>query len=320
MKTILLSRVADSFYWLGRYVERAENTARLLIGSANLALDLPRRSRLDWGSLVAITGAQAAFDAGRHNPTEMGVMRFLIADMDNPGSIRSSIVAARENLRRTRDRVPREVTEALNRLHALVAEGGEGAIRRTAARHAFLHEVVDRCQILRGYLGGTMSHGLGYRFIRCGRLLERADMTTRIMDVRLDDLLPDEAGLPPAFEAIQWMAVLRSLSAYQMYRREMHGTVRGRQVIEFLFLSPDFPRSLQYCINGTGHCVRQFPNHEGVIDAIDALLAHIGSLKTQALSADDNKLRRTIDELQVEINGIHGLIARTYLTPHVIEQ
>lgn len=310
----LLSRVGETFYWFGRYVERAENTARLILAYSNLALDLPRRSRLEWVSMVDITGASENFADSAHNPTELGVMRFMIADPDNPGSIRSSLKLARENLRITRDRVPREVSEAMNALYAVMADESEGAIRRTAARHAFLRNVINHCQIVRGYLGGAMSHGLGYQFIRAGRMLERADMTTRIMDVRMEALLPDEADLPAAFDALQWMAVLRSLSAYQMYRREHHGPVKARYVIDFLLNEEQFPRAVQSCVVQTYRCISRLPRSEEPLATIRALLDKLQNLRSSVLSSDKQMLRITMDDLQQDIHTMHNTIARTYFS------
>lgn len=311
----LLSRVANHFYWFGRYVERAENTARLIIAYANLALDLPRSSRLEWYSLVETTGSDAAFHKAAHKPTELGVMRFLIEDRENPGSIVSSLRFARENLRSTRDRVPREVSESMNLLYGFVHDRSDTAIRRTAERYEVLRGVVDRCQLVRGYIGGTMTHGLGYQFIRTGRMLERADMTTRIMDVRLDDLLPAGAELPPAFDALQWMAVLRSLSAYQMYRRQSHGAVRARSVIDFLLLQEDFPRSVSYCLTKLRSGLSTLPRSELAVATVSALGGQVAGLRGAVLSSDAEALRAAIDELQRALNGVHGVIERTYFLP-----
>lgn len=312
----LLSRVAESFYWLGRYVERAENTARLVMAYSNMALDLPRRSKLDWCSIVEITGALELFEASSQNPTEPGVLRFMISDPGNPGSIVASLNAARSNLRRTRDRVPREVSESMNALHNFVLDNGDGSVRRTSARHAFLRGVVDHCQMLRGYTGAAMSHNIGYRFIRVGRLLERADMTTRIMDVRYDDLVPTDSKLPPAFEAIQWVNVLRSLSAHQMYRRQMHGAVKARDVIDFLMLDPEFPRSVRYCLNQARSSMKTIPRNSDVSNALSALLEQVDSIKTGRLSAHNEALRDTIDDIQREISAIHAVIQRNYFMAH----
>jgi len=315
MKSNLLSRVGEHFYWFGRYVERAENTARLIIANANVALDLPRRSRLEWYSLVEITGSEPAFAESEHNPTELGVLRFLIADRRNPGSIASSLSAARENLRSTRDRVPREVSESVNTLYSFVNEHADGAIRRTSARFDLLRGVIDHCQIVRGYLAGTMSRGMGLRFIHSGQMLERADMTTRIMDVRLEDLLPDDVDLPPAAESLQWMAVLRSLSAYQMYRRYSPGIVKARSVFDFLLLDEQFPRSVVYCLQELRSSVAGMPRHTELLKELDRALAEVTELRGTVRSVDNARLHDTVDDLQREIHAVHSAISNVYFHP-----
>ncbi len=315
MKSNLLSRVGEHFYWFGRYVERAENTARLIIANANVALDLPRRSRMEWYSLVEITGSEPAFTESDHNPTELGVLRFLIADRTNPGSIASSLRAARENLRSTRDRVPREVSESVNTLYSFLNEHADGAIRRTSARFDLLRGVIDHCQIVRGYLAGTMSRGMGLRFIHSGQMLERADMTTRIMDVRLEDLLPDDVNLPPAAESLQWMAVLRSLSAYQMYRRYSPGIVKARSVFDFLLLDEQFPRSVVFSLQALRSSVAGLPRHDGVLKEIDRALAEVTELRGTVRSVDNARLHDTVDGLQREIHAVHSAISQVYFHP-----
>ncbi|MEN8720051.1 MAG: alpha-E domain-containing protein [Oceanococcaceae bacterium] len=319
MNAQLLSRVAEHFYWFGRYIERAENTARLIIANGNLALDLPGRARLDWYTLVETTSAQEAFASSGHNPTEPGVLRFLIADLNNPGSILSSLRYARENLRSMRDRVPREVAESMNVLYAVVSERSDGAIRRTSARFDLLRGVMDHCQIVRGYLAGTMSRGLGYRFIRSGQVLERADMTTRIMDVRVEDLLPDDHELPAVADALQWMAVLRSLSAYQMYRRHKPGAIKARHVIDFLLQDESFPRSVYSALSQFRDHAGQLPQPQDVLGAVDAALGDVSSLRAAVLSADNARLHTTLDQLQVTLLNVHAAMDRSYFDPQPME-
>ena len=315
----LLSRVADNLYWFGRYLERAENTARLILAYSNLTLDLPKRSKLEWYSLVQISGADEAFAQCAQKPTEFGVLRFMIDELNNPGSIRSSLRAARENLRSTRDRMPREVSESMNTLYGFMNSNADGSIRRTSARHAYLRGVVDHCQMLRGYMGAAMTQDLGYHFIRAGRQLERADMTTRIMDVRLEGLLPDDPDLPAAFGPLQWMAVLRSLSAFQMFRRAHRGPIRGREVIEFLLMDPLFPRSVQHSLGQVKNCVRHMPRHQAPLDCVDAVLQGLAAQKVSLLSANKSALRDTIDGLQSDLIGVHNVLAQTYFDLGVAE-
>lgn len=317
MKYSLLSRLAENLYWFGRYIERAENLARLVAANANLALDLPGRQRLDWYTLIESTGSEFAFEQSSHNPTELGIVRFLIADSQNPGSIVSSLRFARENLRTSRDRIPREVSEAMNKLYAVISTDADGAIRRTSARFELLRSVIDLCQQLRGYLNGTMSRGYGFHFIRCGQMLERADMTTRIMDVRLEDLVPEDQELPPAAEALQWMAVLRSLSAYQMYRRDRQGAIKARHVVRFLMLDELFPRSVMSSLNRFREFVAVLPRSNPILDDLDRIVDSISALRETMLSVENTQLHRTIDELQQDIQAIHGTIERTYFAPTI---
>ncbi len=309
---MMLSRIAERFYWFGRYLERAENTARLLLSYSDMVLDLPLRSRVGWYQLVEITGSEAAFNKRNKQSGETGVLHFLIDDPEHAGSIYNSVKYGRENLRTIRDRIPREMVEAMNELWAFAADESSGSVRRSAARMRFLRGVIDRCQTLRGHLRGSMCRNDAYYFICIGRMLERTDMTTRIMDVRVDDLLPDEVENLPAFDALQWMCVLRSLSAYQMYQREMHGRVRASEVIEFLFLSDSFPRSVQYAVSSARNLCEKLPRNQPVLAALDALLAHVGEFKTRALAQEPAALRRAIDVIQAEISDIDSLFSHNY--------
>ncbi len=309
---MMLSRIAERFYWFGRYLERAENTARLLLTYSDMVLDLPLKSRVNWFQLVEITGSQQSFEQHHRSAGEMVVLRFLIEDEVNPGSIQSSLKFARENLRTIRDRVPREMVESMNDLWAYVGSESPGSVRRSAARMRFLRGLIDRCQSLRGHIRGSMCRNDAFYFLAIGRMLERTDMTTRIMDVRVDDLLPDDVENLPAFDALQWMSVLRSLSAYQMYQREMHGQVKASAVIEFLFSNEIFPRSVYYALDSARSCARHLPRNLPLVAALDELLNHIGDFKTRLLASDPSSLRAAIDEIQAEISDIDRLLSHNY--------
>ena len=248
----MLSRVAENIYWLARYVERAENTARLVNVNANLLLDLPKGIAPGWAPLIAMTGSTEGYLKRHRDYGERAVLRFLIGDPDNPDSILNALQLARENCRTIRDIVPREAWEQINELHLFARDKvQEGLTKR--GRHGFLKQIVLGSQTITGLLAGTMNHDQGYHFLRMGRFLERADMTTRIVDVRSDNLLPDDTvGLRP-FDNVQWMSVLKSLTAYQMYRRSMQVRIRRRDVLRFLLRSPEFPRAVLHCVQ----CVEQ---------------------------------------------------------------
>ncbi|MFU8832311.1 MAG: alpha-E domain-containing protein, partial [Wenzhouxiangella sp.] len=211
----MLSRLAENLYWHGRYLERAEDLARLVNVNANLHLDLPGQLTPGWEPLVRIVGNPELFDELYEDKSERHVVRYMMADERNPGSLRATLEFARENLRSARDLLPREVWEQMNALY-LKGQDELPANLSKRRRHEFLRELILDCQQLAGTLLGTMSQDDAYSFILIGRYLERADMTTRIIDVRSASLLPELSGELTPFENIQWMSVLKSLTAYQM--------------------------------------------------------------------------------------------------------
>ncbi|MBT8147268.1 MAG: alpha-E domain-containing protein, partial [Gammaproteobacteria bacterium] len=217
----MLSRVAERVYWMARYLERAENTARLMNVYSNLLLDLPRGTKVGWHTLISIAGVQEEFDATGRTADERTVMRYLISEQ-NGMSLLSVLAMVRENARTTREIIPAEAFEQINNIYLFLKDNASGQISRSA-RNQLLEEVIIYCQQLDGLLAGCLSHNHVHRFIRMGRNVERADMTTRIVDVGssslLPDLMPDSATDDESTEPYQdtlWMNVLRSLSAYQM--------------------------------------------------------------------------------------------------------
>lgn len=309
----MLSGHAEAIYWLGRYVERAEDGARLANVHANLLLDLPRRYALGWAPLIAITGTSALFAELYREPSERNVVRFLVADEKNPGSILSSLGAARYNARLLRDLLPREAFEQLNVLWMRAKQDATGAVAKTR-RFEFLETVILGAQQLYGTLAGTMSHGYPHDFLQLGLMLERADMTTRIIDVRSANLLGDAGGngapdLAP-FSTIQWMSVLRSLSALQMYRQTVRAPVSHAGVLRFLLTDRLFPRSIRFCLDTLAATLRRLPRGAELARETAALAAQIDAVDFEAL--DREALHRYTDELQVGFGQVHDSISATY--------
>ncbi len=305
----MLSRVAHRIYWMARYVERAENTARLINVNTHLLLDLPRRATPGWEPLIEITGGEVLFHEIYSEPTERNVVRFLIGDAQNPGSILSSLVQARENARTIRDIIPREAWEQINGLYLSVKTGIQPALS-SRRRHDFLRELIMSVQQITGLLAGTMTHDHGYDFLRMGRNLERADMTTRIIDVRSADLLPSESGELSPFETIQWMSVLKSLTAYQMYRREVQGPVRRRAVLEFLFRSAKFPRAVYHCLGEVESCLHDLPRNDAPLRTLAHLQRTVQEAPLESLEQRD--LHTFIDGLQAGLAGLDHQVGATY--------
>jgi len=306
----MLSRVAEHLYWMARYLERAENTARLLNVNGSLILDLPKHARPGWASLIAITGADELFYKNYPSAAEGHVVKFMLADEDNPGSILSSIHSARENARTIRDIIPREAWEQINKLYLKARENLASGLS-PKWRYEFLREVILSVQQISGILDGAMSHDAGYEFMEIGRNLERADMTTRIIDVRSLNLSQEaEAEVLKPFENILWMSVLRSLTAYQMYRRHMQAAVKREAVLTFLFQNHQFPRSFRFCLDEVQSGLGRLPRSAPVLDALAPLQAQIEAATPESLG--QTELMQFIDALQIKLGGIHGAIGATY--------
>lgn len=305
----MLARVVENVYWLARYLERAENTARLVSVNTNLLLDLPSGFTLGWLPLVDITGNRSLFDARARRAEERDVVQFLIADRDNPGSIVSSLDMARENARTLRDVLP---TDAWGELSRLLMEFSEqlptGLSRRT--RFDFLKRSVLMSQTLTGVLEGTMSRNEAYTFMLLGRNLERTDMSSRIIDVRSAQLLPaDRCELRP-FDTIQWMSVLRSLSGYEMYRLGRHTRVNRTDVLEFVLRDGQFPRACLLCLRQIEQCLQGLPHNAAARNAVALACRFLTDAELAAL--DQSGLHELIDELQLHITAVHDTIACSY--------
>lgn len=315
---MLLARVAESMYWTGRYVERAECTARILIEHGNLHVDLPRGYEVGWEPLLVLTGTKGLFSTYHAEATEEDVIRFLVSDARNPGAIVVALDHARENLRTTRSLVPREAWEILHGLYLACAESVDDAVDRRT-RFRWLRRVIDESHKLAGLLAGAMSHDEAYGFLGIGRQLERADMTTRVLDVRAETLTPSaQAGYQP-FDNVQWMGTLRSVAAYQMYRRSLGAQVRASSAVRFLLQDQQFPRSVTHCLDQVSRFLKALPRAQGPLDATadtmlvvhEAPLPAIGRGGPQGALA----LHDVVDRVQLGLGRIHDEIEAVYFAP-----
>jgi uncharacterized alpha-E superfamily protein len=311
----MLSRVAQRLYWFGRYMERVENTARLINVNSNLLFDLPTGTRISWQSLVDITGSNENFLENHSKYDEKSVMHHLMADPTNPSSIVSCLNGARENVRTTREILPSEVWECINDLYMSVKEGiNEGLARKN--RFRILQEVIATSQQLAGVLSSIMSNNHGYDFIRIARNLERADMSTRIIDMGCANLLPnilDEQETADALtlhQSILWMHILISLSAYQMYRQHIQNRVSGPEVVRYILKDDEFPRAFMHCLSEIETCLLKLPHGERAAKLIQGV-----KLRTQNADIDkliDKGLHEFIDQLQVDLASLHTQIEENW--------
>ncbi|SIT66168.1 Uncharacterized conserved protein, Alpha-E superfamily [Ectothiorhodosinus mongolicus] len=311
----MLSRVAERLYWLARYLERAEGTARMVTAYNHLALDMPVADRLAWAGLVSITGSEDLFEARFSGYTEAKVIKFLLGDKDNPGSIMNSLSHARENVRTTRDLLPSEVWEAVNELH-LFARSNLDSGWTKRGRYHYLSQIRSRCQQITGMLAGTMSHDHAYHFIRLGRNLERADMTSRLLDVAAVSLLQEDEDKDAdgaGFEGLLWVNILKSLSASQMYRQHVRRGVNASDVLHFLFHDKAFPRAMAHALGEVESSLAQLPRN-------DVPLRMAIEIKRHALQSDIERLLEPktlhafIDEMQQEMAELHSLISETWFS------
>lgn len=307
----MLSRVAQRIYWMARYLERAENTARLINVNTHLLLDLPKGSTLGWAPLTEIMGSNDLFDELYTDASERNIIKFLSADLKNPSSITSCIYFARENARTIRDIIPVESWEAINELYDCVKEKLPNSLARKN-RFPLLRNVIEQVQMVSGIQAGTMLRGNGYHFLKLGRYLERADMTSRILDVRSENLLEQETGDLPPFEHIQWVSVLNSLSAYQSYRQQVRGVIRSSSVLQFLLRNHQFPRSFAHCMGEAKHCLNNLPHSHHIQKHVTRIIEQLDSLDMSKIK--DESLYILIDQLQVELATLDNEISEIYFS------
>jgi len=245
----MLSRSAENLYWMSRYIERAENAARVLDVSYRMSL-LPAaapKESLYWKPAIEIGNDPEAFKDQYGEASQSNVLRFTVLDRDNPSSIYSCIRAARENARAERTRISTEMWEALNETWLSVADLDVAKLNTWGIR-PFFDWVKGRSHLFRGVTVGTALQDDAFHFGRIGTFIERADSTARILDVKYHVLLPQSEDVGGAVDYYQWGALLRSVSAFRAYRTVYHREITPGRVAELLILDPAFPRSLNACL------------------------------------------------------------------------
>ena len=306
----MLSRVANSIYWLSRYTERAENVARFIDVNLQMMLDLPTGSRQQWEPLVIITGDDVAFAKRYDGATRENVIRFLTFDSENPNSIVSCLRSARENARSVRDAISPEMWEQINTYYLTINTAAYDR-RVLESPGGFFSEVKRVSALFDGLTDATMLHDEGWHFYRMGRLLERADKTSRLLDVKYFILLPSAAAVGTTLDDIQWAAVLRSASAFEMYRKR-HGPLAPERVIDFLLLDHEFPRSVNYCLtnaNESLHAISGTPI--GMFR--NTAEQHLGYVRAELAYNDVQQiiakgLHEFLDALQSKLNRVDQTI------------
>lgn len=311
----MLSRVAETLYWMSRYLERAEDMARIIAVNFQASLDAPYLSEaFMWEPLITITGDQDLFKSAFDNYNASTVTHFLMAHPDNPNAIVTCIERARENARGVREQISREMWEHLNRLYFQVKEYSIDAVARNP--YEFFSQVRNGSHLFQGVTDATMSHGEGWYFIQAGKNMERADKTTRILDVKYSALQASDVAEGSPLGTLQWIALLKSCSAFEPYRRA-HSHLVVWRIAEFLLLDTEFPRSVSCCLGQTRSALARIAETPARASnqadrAIGRLCAELEYLDIRDALSD---FHHYLDGLQSKMNHVGEAISHTYFDP-----
>ncbi|HVW07078.1 MAG TPA: alpha-E domain-containing protein [Bryobacteraceae bacterium] len=309
----LLSRVADAVYWMARYIERAENVARYIGVNLNLQLDLPGDPSQHWQSLIDTSGDTEAFKERYGLATQHNVIGFLTFDAGNPNSIFSCLRAARENARSIRETISSAMWEQVNEMYLQISARQLPGPERLPE---FYRQLRLASHLFQGVTDATMSHNEAWHFARLGRKLERADKTSRILDVKYFMLLPSLSDVGTPYDDIHWSAVLKSVSGLEMYRRK-HGRLHHQHIVEFLVMDREFPRAVHYCVTRAETSLR------AITGSVPGVFRYASEVRMGRLRSDldftpvsqilASGLHGYLDALQMRINEIDNALYADFI-------
>ena len=310
----MLSRVAYSIYWMARYIERAENIARFVDVNLHLMLDGTVESQGQWEPLVIVSGDYDQFKEKYGHSSRDKVINFLTYDRDNPNSIVSSVMMARENARSVREIISSEMWQQINEFYYTLLDAEKSGVAIDTP-YAFYNKIKLESHLFIGITDTTMSHNDAWHFERLGRLIERADKTSRILDVKYYMLLPRVEDIGTPIDNIGWAALLKSASAFEMYRKKFR-RITPSQVAMFLIQDAEFPRSIRYSLvkaqvslhEITGSDIGTFTNEAE---------RRLGRLRSDLDYANIDEiisvgLHEFLDSFQISLNGVGSAIFDTF--------
>lgn len=310
----MLSRIADSMYWMARYLERAGETARLmeinLLYLVEAEEDMGEEER--WRPILQITSAEQLYAEQFDDPlpTTGRVLHFICAGRNNFNSIRNCLRLFRENARVARDRISKEMWEAVNEIWMSFNERLKGPLSADRAGAMFV-ELRNQVARFNGLTASTMMRGEAYAFFQLGGCLERTDMTARIMDVKYHIILPDLSMVGSALDYYQWAALLKSLSGFEAFRRSYHAGFMPSDVAEFVVLNADFPRSIAFSVNRMGAALVTIGLEEK--KATEEAFSQITTMvETTAQEIFNEGLHEYLDRLLHKIAAFHGALAEEF--------
>ena len=305
MPDVLLARYADCIFWLARYVERAENLARIL--DVNETFSRDSRGGQNWRSIVQLNSDEERFFASHKAAAAHNVVSFYVIDADNPTSIVSTIRYARENARTLRPFISTEMWVQLNVFYNRLAElSAEDLIPGNLA--ALFAMIKEGCQTHTGITEGTFFRDQGWYFYQIGRYIERADQTTRLLDIKYHLLLPSPSDVGSPVDVSQWNALLRSAAGYHAYRRLHAASTTPARVAGFMLLNNAFPRSVHHCVREVGRLLGEVKSHHGLrngndaAEELDRLQAVLGTFEIAAILRSG--LHEFLDSIQRQLMAV----------------
>ena len=308
MSQVVLSRVAERVYWMARYLERVENTARMVLVYTDLLMDLPKEVNLSWYNLIVLNNATEEYLERYTVRDERNVVKFILADDTNPGSIQSTLKMVRENARTSRDVVPEATWEYVNELYLYVGENVQQGINR-GSRREFLEDIIKACHQISGLLANSMSKDATSEFLRLGRTLERADMATRILDAGTSVGMDAEEQAPNLPQVV-WGNVLHSVDAYQPYLRAVRGPITGAGVAEFLLKDDQYPRSVTFCLNRAESAIARLPRGEMVKQQFQTVKKAVDKYTDYDNLQQD--FRDHLNDIQLKLGTLHDRFSDTW--------
>jgi len=312
----LLSRVADSVYWVARYIERAENVARFIGVNLNLQIDLPLAPAQQWQPLIDTSGDSELFKERYGVATQARVIEWLAYDTENLSSIASCLRFARENARSVRETISSEMWTQVNSMYLQIQT--QRSLPEPERMLDVFREIRMGCHLFQGVTDSTMTHNEAWHFMRMGRKLERADKTSRLLAVKYFMLLPSVADVGTPYDDIHWSAVLKSVSGFEMYRKK-YGRITPADVVEFLVMDPEFPRAVRFCIKSASdslHAITRTPS--GAFryrseQLMGRLRAELDFASVEAVIRSG--LHEYLDGLQLKMNEIDQFLASDFAVP-----
>lgn len=299
---------------MNRYLERAENYARFMDVNYNLSLDLPPNEEQQWKPLVLITGDWELYQTLNTTIEKSKVIYFLGFEEQNPNSIYNCIVSARENARAIRPEITKEVWEQINALYYLVKDGLQKKRYKSNDLRPFFTEIKNGCQLLYGMYDATISRTEGWNFAKLGQVLERADKTSRVLDAKYYLLKGSPSQVDSSLDLIQWAALLKSVSAYDMYRKK-YGKLTSTNIADFLILDTEFPRSILACLIRADQSLIALSGRS--VGFSNSAQKQLGALKSQLEYADINDIISAgihdyLDDIQGKLNDISSAIYESF--------